>query len=183
MSEWINENAFRVVRCASCKKLFYRYQEWGWWYKDKIACSYHCMRDMERKDPNSRINIEARNSAPKTSGLARNMRRLQPEEAAGMMADYNAGMNLTQIAERYDRSVSTVSAVIRQGGYKAPAPKATKHKCLDDDGRREIRRMYHRGVNAWDISRQLDLNPTTVYRVINRIKDEEQAKREALLTG
>ena len=183
MSEWINENAFRVVRCAQCKKLFYRTPEWGWWYGWRIACSYHCMRAMERADPNSRMNIEARNAAPKANCLARNMRRLQPEEAEGIMADYNAGMTMTQIAERYDRSVSTVSAVIRQGVYKPPAPKATKHKCLDYDGLREIRRMYRRGMSAWEISRTLDLNPTTVYRFFERIREEEQAKRDALMTG
>lgn len=181
MNDWQYDSPYHIVRCAWCHEKFLRTREWAYWYGTKIACSYHCMRAMERADPNSRMNIEARNAAPKANCLARNMRRLQPEEAEGIMADYNAGMTMTQIAERYDRSVSTVSAVIRQGGYKPPAPKATKHKCLDDDGRKEILRLYRRGMNAWGISKHLDLNPTTVYRVINRLKAEDENKRAKLM--
>lgn len=181
MTEWMNEPARRVVKCAKCKKIFVRTPEWAWWYRDSIVCSYHCMRTMEREDPHSRINMEARNVTPKTSGLARNMRRITEEEANGIMQDYRAGLNFTLIAEKYDRSPSTISALVRQGGYKPPAQKATLHKPLDDDGRKEIRRLYKRGLNAWDISKQLDLNPTTVYRVINRIKAEDEAKRAKLM--
>ena len=171
----------RIDRCSNCKVLFPRTKKWAYWYGSKIACTYHCMRAMERADPRSWVNMEARNAAPKGNGLARNMRRVTQEEADAIMDDYRAGLTFILIAEKYDRSPSTISAIVRQGGWKPPAPKTTKHKCLDDDGRKEILRMYRRGMNAWDISKALDLNPTTVYRVINRIRAEDERKRAQLM--
>lgn len=45
-------NQFKTKKCVCCGEKLTRlnFNDWGYYFKKEFCCSYHCMREMERRN-------------------------------------------------------------------------------------------------------------------------------------
>jgi hypothetical protein len=153
-------------RCARCKKTFIKTPQWAYWYKNRIACSYHCMRAMERADPNSLLSIRERGGAPK-----RGVEHVTDEEIEQMTQMRQEGITFYEIAKTLGRSESMVRSTLKRYAVAGPAGGSSRRKYSEDLVKR-IRSMYELGVLPRDIAAQMGLPVTTVYYHLDRLRRE-----------
>ena len=102
------------VKCECCKNGFLRTPEWGWWFGKHICCSYHCMRDMERKYLNKRTPVEKYmpyEDAPRK-------RHLSEAETAEVLRKIGLGQSYISIAVEMGCSRENIGRIARKNDIR-----------------------------------------------------------------
>lgn len=103
----------------------------------------------------------ARRPAPYT--IRRSIRELRDEELAGLIADYQAGANLTDLATKYGYNRVGISAALKRAGVQLRRQGLTTRQ-VD-----EAERLYAAGQSLARISECLEVDAGTVRtRLIQR---------------
>ena len=109
------------VKCRSCGKLFNKTPEWGWWYKSKIMCSYHCMRDMERLEDQKR---PKRSQEYIASEMGKPFREpMTAKKRAQILREVRSGKSYEKIAKDNSCGTSIVGQIARAAGIYRRAPR------------------------------------------------------------
>ena len=109
------------VKCRSCRKLFNRTPQWGWWYKSHIVCSYHCMRDLERLEEQKQ---KKRPEAYIASEMGKPLRERMPEKKrAQILKEVRSGKSYEKIAADNGCGTSIVGQIARAAGIYRRAPR------------------------------------------------------------
>ena len=108
-----------IAKCKRCKKEFNRTIEWQWFFKDKICCSYHCMRAFEKEAYGDRKTSEDDSDYAPVILTEQNYHkpiRLGPERKQQIVNYRKLGFSSTEIASMIGCSKTTVVVHCRNVG-------------------------------------------------------------------
>jgi DNA-binding NarL/FixJ family response regulator len=89
-------------------------------------------------------------------------RRLDPEEVDQLVADYAAGVPISQLTETFNVDQRTVQKRVREAGLPRRSERLSQRQVED------AIRLYEAGRSTEFIARELDRGPTTVRRALLR---------------
>ena len=179
------------AKCRCCGKKFDTQSAvagWGYEYAGKICCSYSCMRKLERKDPNSMVNLMAaeKRMEERREELRKQMRQteekpgeLREAERQKIVMEYKEGKSITAIAQKHYLNVVAIRDILeqygvrrRQRGHSASARPGLHEQAL---------RMYERGNSYARIAQELGIHITTARKWIKAAK--QQGEDPSLRSG
>lgn len=175
--KWLEKN---TGRCANCKKKFPKpTAEWGYDYKGKECCSYHCMRALERKDKNSYLHIkeeeertrkrrQQEQAMPSYTRIyvrqdARSRPRLTNDEKEEIIRLYVQGYQIKQIAFEIRRSIDAIAKVLDDANVRKPEQRS---KWITEEQKEDMRRYSDEGKPADWIAEKLGCSERTVMKYI-----------------
>lgn len=184
--------ADRQLKCACCGKVFdagTASGEWGWGYGDKPCCGYACQRRLERADPKSRLNREAREARgpvpepeprgpgrppkkppdPKPRGRrgGRKSRQLSEAEQAAIAAAYVCGASMAGLCKRFGHSFYTVREALAR---RAVLDERRSGTALPKELRERALTLRGRGLTMLEIAAELGVGQSTVQAWLSREK-------------
>lgn len=101
-------------KCCGHKRQVLSPHQWGWWYGADWCCSYHCMRELRRRDlakPRRKLERELNGLPPpdKVRGS-----KISAKEFARMRELRDSGDSLAQIAVAFDRDYTAVRRIFKK---------------------------------------------------------------------
>lgn len=159
----VNLNSLEnIVKCSLCKKKFNRTPEWGWWYRNNIVCSYHCMREMEKADPGSFYNMKKEARHLGMPDVPRNNAHMSDQESKEIYLAWKDGAGIEDLAAMFRRSRYGIKKALEGQGAVLPPAKAVRRVTTGEC--REMRRLRDQGLTYKEIGKRLSLNKSTVQR-------------------
>jgi len=166
-------------KCAVCKEKFNKPSgdDWGYSYRGKECCSYHCMRALERKDKNSWLHIKEaeeeskknQTQIPKSIPVSRkdNWTRMSDQEKSKILELYISGKTIKDVAEELGRSRHAVSNVLRDFNAR---DYTRRRGAVTDQQHNQIQQWHKEGKPIGWIARRTGYSETTVRNHIFKIK-------------
>ena len=160
-------------KCAMCKKKFPKPMtggDWGYSYKGRECCSYHCMRALERKDKNSWLHIKEaeeqaereRTQVPeyiKTGSRKDNWTRITEEEKQLILKLWIGGKTMKEIGELIERSPQAISRTLEELNARI---QEKRRKWITEEQSRIMQEWRDQGRTVAWIAKRLGLNEKTV---------------------
>lgn len=146
MNELINGSERQCPVCGKRYLITCRFDEWGYGYGKRLMCSYHCMREYQRRK-------EGYGSTPSAMSAADAKKRERE-----IIDLYTAGLSRCEVAARVMASPVTVDEVLKRYGVTLAAVKETRNA--------EIRRMRDEGMTIRDIADKLCIHEHTVRKAL-----------------
>lgn len=152
--------------CAHCGKVFQTHgDEWGYYYRSKIACSYGCMRAMESEEQSGTSGGENR-----SSGAVPKRRKMNEQDVERIGSMRKAGTTVKEICDSTGFCATSVKAALRsmhitKKTHVITAEQQTAFKALHDGG------MSYRAI-----AMKYDVSASTVRRnVLGKVNDDHIA--------
>lgn len=90
------------------------------------------------------------------------MRRLSEAEIAALCADYEAGVSIAELGERYELGRTAVFAHLKRAGIVT----MVERRRLTDEQLAEAARLYESGLTLKDVARCCHVNVKTVRKAL-----------------
>lgn len=152
MNELINGSERQCPVCGKRYLITCRFDEWGFGYGRTLLCSYHCMRDFERRRENMRKRLIGMNEA----ALEINRQERDRE----IVRRYKAGMTMNAISVYLGCGHETVRTVLRRNGVTFDSVRSARDAAIID--------MHKAGLSARKIATELGISDRTVQNVLRR---------------
>ena len=85
-------------KCPVCKKIFVAYPEWAYKTTERVYCSWHCLREHERR------------RGPMKYGKSASLSLRQKKE---IIARLQTGMGIDQVADELCVTISAVRSILK----------------------------------------------------------------------
>ena len=167
-------------KCANCGKAFYkRSTEWGYAYRGKECCTYSCMRQLERKDPESRVRIKEAEerrleelrkeyqSQPHTPEpepepeTAPSQHFMTDEEREKICRLWKAGNDTGTIERKTGRSGTAIRKVLKEEGLRIPVRRGNGRRVTEELRKRMIK-LRGQGLTYKQIGQKVGYSEWTV---------------------
>lgn len=153
---------------------------YGYGYKGKICCSYHCQRAMERADPNSYLSIKEklqRAEAPwqqryetKYVNKTPAHTHLTDGEIERCIELYRSGMIVTRIAQEMHRGVNTIAQILHDANVRKKYKR--RNARITEAQRARMLEMRRWGLSIAQIAEALMVSTTSVARTVRGVRKE-----------
>ena len=104
-----------ICKCCGHKRQVLSPRQWGWWYGADWCCSYHCMRELRRRDLAAHPK-RLQKLAREFEGVPerRQASGFSDEECAAMWAMYQRGAKKVAVARAYNRDYKAVCRLLKR---------------------------------------------------------------------
>lgn len=143
--------------CAYCGKVFPTHgDEWGYYYRNKIACSYGCMRAMESEEQNG-----TSGSGNRSGETVPKRHKMNEQDVERIESMRKAGTTVQKICDSTGFCATSVKAALRSMHITKP-----KH-VITAEQQTAFKSLRERGMSYKTIAMKYDVSASTVRRYVH----------------